>query len=51
MACKIKVCTCRQCKGVKNKRKNRNAKAVIRRLMNKRRRKNPEGTVSNFYWA
>jgi len=51
MACRIKVCTCKQCRAVKNKKKNRNAKIRIRRLMNKRRRKNPDGTVVNFYWA
>jgi len=48
---KIKVCTCEQCRGVKNKRKNRNVKKRVKRLMNKKRRKGKEGEVHNFYWA
>lgn len=47
---KIFVCTCEQCRAVKAKRKNRNAKKIIRRLLNKRRRNNKEEAV-NFYWA
>lgn len=48
---KVLVCTCGQCKGVKNKRKNRKLKKVIKRLMNKRRRKGKEGSIYQHYWA
>lgn len=45
------VCTCEQCKSTKNKRKNRNTKRMIRRLVNKKIRKGKEGEVYNHYWA
>lgn len=48
---KIFVCHCEQCKYVKNKRKNRKSKKIIKRLMNKRMRKLSVGKVSNYYWA
>lgn len=51
MPTKIFVCTCEQCKFVKNKRKNRNSKKTIKRLMNKRLRKGKDGGVVNFYWG
>jgi len=47
---KIIICTCEQCKGVKNKRKNRKSKAIIRRLGNKKRGQNKD-KIFNFYWA
>ena len=51
MPSNIFVCTCEQCRGVKNKRKNRKFKKVIKRLMNKRLRKGKDGKPYNFYWA
>jgi len=48
---KIKICTCDQCKGVKNKRKNRKLKKKIKRLLNKKRRKSTKDEYFNFYWA
>ena len=48
---KIFVCTCEQCRYVKNKRKNRKSKKIIKRLMNKRLRKSDIGKVFNYYWA
>lgn len=48
---KIFVCTCEQCRYVKNMRKNRRSKKVIKRLMNKRLRKLKIGKVSNYFWA
>ena len=48
---KIKICTCEQCRFVKNKRKNIKLKKVINRLINKKRRKGKDGDVFNFYWA
>lgn len=50
MSTRIIVCVCEQCKYMKNKRKNRRYKKVIRRLMNKRRRRGEE-RVYNHYWA
>lgn len=47
---KIHVCKCEQCKAVKNKRKNRDIKKIIKRLLNKRRRKNKD-KYYNHYWA
>lgn len=47
---KVKVCQCEQCKAVKNKRKNRKTKAIIRRYLNKKRRQNKDKYV-NFYWS
>jgi hypothetical protein len=48
----IKVCTCTQCRFVKNKKKT-SVKKFFKRLMNKKRRKmdleNPE--YVNFYYA
>ena len=48
--CKIFVCTCEQCKFVKNKRKNKKLKKKVKRLLNKKRRKE-EGKSFNFYWS
>lgn len=48
---KIHVCTCKQCRYAKNKRKNRKYKKVIARLINKKRRKAKEGEAYNWYWA
>lgn len=49
---KVKVCHCIQCRYVKNKRKNRIYKKTIKRLLNKRRRKELEDTkYTNHYWA
>ena len=48
---KIFVCTCEQCRYVKNMRKNRRSKKVIKRLMNKRLRKLKIGKASNYYWS
>jgi hypothetical protein len=48
----VKECTCEQCKYVKNKRKNRNVKNKIKRMLNKKRRKAKEGEKPFiFYWA
>ena len=51
MPSKIFVCTCEQCRFVKNKRKNRKLKKKIKRLMNKKLRKGKDGKAVNFYWA
>lgn len=48
---KIHVCTCEQCKFVKNKRKNRKLKKKINRWLNKKLRKGKDGEVFNFYWG
>ncbi len=48
---KLFICTCEQCKAVKNKRKNRKLKRKIKRLLNKKLRKGKEGEVFNFYWS
>ena len=47
---KIWVCHCEQCRYVKNKRKNRKLKKKVKRLLNKKRRKEV-GTGVVFYWA
>lgn len=47
---KIWVCHCEQCRYVKNKRKNRKFKKKIRRLLNKRRRRE-DGVGVIHYWA
>jgi len=47
---KIFVCHCEQCRGCKSKRKNRKLKKKIKRLLNKKRRKNT-GVGVVFYWA
>lgn len=48
----IKSCRCKQCRYVKNKRKNRKLKKKIKRLLNKRRRNDKHnGKCSNHYWA
>ena len=47
---KIWVCHCEQCRYVKNKRKNRKAKVKIKRLLNKKRRKEI-GSGITYYWA
>lgn len=47
---KIFVCRCEQCRYVKNKRKNRKFKNKIKRMLNKKRRKEV-GTGVVFYWA
>jgi hypothetical protein len=46
---KVFVCTCSQCKGVKNKR--HKARKKIKRMINKKRRKMKLGEVYNFYYA
>lgn len=49
----IKVCTCTQCKFTK-RRATKNQKAIIKRLLNKRRRRisdNDMYKISNWYWA
>ncbi len=51
MSSKILVCTCEQCKAVKNLRKNRKLKKIIKKLMNKKRRKGIEGKPVNFFWS
>lgn len=51
MTTKVFVCRCKQCKFVKNKRKNRNLKKKLKRLLNKKIRRGKEGKVVNFYWA
>lgn len=48
---KVKVCTCEQCRFAKHLRKNRKLKKVIKRLMNKRRRRGCEDKITNWYWA
>lgn len=50
MPSKIWVCHCEQCRYAKNKRKNRKLKKKIKRLLNKKRRKEV-GTGVVFYWA
>ena len=47
---KVIVCTCVQCRAAKRK-KHRNIKNKIKRLLNKRRRKGGEGNIYNWYWA
>jgi len=47
---KIYVCHCKQCRHVKNKRKNRKFKKKVKRLLNKKRRK-ATGCGVVFYWA
>lgn len=47
---RARVCTCEQCRNVKNKRKNRKNKSIIARLINKKRRKN-EDKIFTYYWA
>ena len=47
---KIWVCHCKQCRYAKNMRKNRKLKKKIKRLLNKKRRKEV-GTGVVFYWA
>lgn len=47
---KIFVCHCKNCRHVKAKRKNRKLKKVIKRLMNKRRRKTINKAF-NWYWS
>lgn len=47
---KIYVCHCEQCRYVKNKRKNRKLKVKIKRLLNKKRRKEV-GSGITYYWA
>jgi len=48
--CKIYSCTCIQCKYVKGKRKNRKYKRTLKRLLNKKRRKQVDVVINN-YWA
>lgn len=47
---KVWVCHCEQCKYVKNKRKNRKDKKIIKRLLNKKRRRGDDSGVTH-YWA
>lgn len=49
---KIRVCTCKQCRAVKNKRKNRKFKKKLKRLLNKQRRKSLKGgKIITHYWS
>ena len=45
----VKICTCEQCKGVKNKR--HRPRKWVKRMLSKKRRKLKEGEVFNWYWA
>ena len=48
----VRVCTCEQCRYIKNKRKNRKYKKKIKRLINKKRRNSKlEDKPFTFYWA
>lgn len=48
----VKSCTCEQCRHAKDKRKNRNYKKKVKRMLNKKRRKAEEGDRPViFYWA
>lgn len=47
---KVWVCHCKQCRYVKNKRKNRKLKKKIKKLLNNKRRKSIDTGVI-FYWA
>ena len=47
----IKICTCEHCRAIKNLRKNRKLKRVVKRLMNKRRRRSDDTKIWNWYWA
>jgi hypothetical protein len=48
----VKECTCEQCRYAKNKRKNRRSKSIIKRMLNKKRRKSKEGDKPIiFYWS
>lgn len=47
---KIYVCNCEQCKATKAKRKNRKAKKLYKRLLNKQRRTQTD-CYKNHYWA
>lgn len=49
MKMKAIICTCPQCKAVKNKR--HKARKKIKRMINKKRRKMKVGDVYNFYYA
>ena len=46
----IKTCTCNQCRARKALTRG-NSKKIIKRLINKKRRKGKEGEVFNFYYA
>ena len=46
----IKVCTCVQCKAQKKK-KSRNHKKRIRRMLNRLRRKGDDNKVKNWYYC
>lgn len=49
---KIHICHCKQCKFVKNKRKNRGLRKSIKRMLNKKRRKELIDTKHyTYYWA
>lgn len=48
----IKVCKCEQCRYVKNKRKNRKQKKIVKRIINRMRRNNNlSGKRYTYYWA
>lgn len=47
---RIYVCKCKQCRFVKNKRKNRKRKITEKRALNKKRRKQVDSSII-FYWA
>lgn len=49
---KVHVCKCQQCKAVKRKRKNRGLRKTVKRLVNKKRRRDLIDTKHyTFYWA
>jgi hypothetical protein len=48
--CKIHVCRCEQCRAVKRKTKNRSLKKRIKRLLNKKRRKQ-FGKIICYMWG
>ena len=46
----IKICKCSQCSASKKK-KSRNTKEFIKRMLNKKRRKSLDGDVTTFCYA
>jgi len=48
---KILICTCEQCRYIKNMRKNRKLKKKLKRLFNKRIRKGKGGKIITFHWS
>lgn len=48
----VKVCHCEQCRGVRDKRKNRVLKKRVKRVYNKKRRNcKHNGKIIYYYWA